>query len=212
MARLNRWIEVAAGALRDAHIRFALVGGLAIGVRAEPRFTRDVDFAVGVRDDYEAQYVVRCLMRVGFSMVAEFDHKTTGRIATVRMAPPGVVIDLENDRKPEVVDILFIASGIEPEVVASATSVPVRRDFEVPVAQIPHLIAMKLASVRDTRPLDAADLLALIKEATDDQLAKVPPLLQLIAARGFHRDKDLPGLFDHYLQLAGRRPEGTGPE
>jgi hypothetical protein len=35
--------------------RFALVGGLAVSVRAEVRFTRDVDIVVLVADDTEAE-------------------------------------------------------------------------------------------------------------------------------------------------------------
>jgi hypothetical protein len=34
---------------------FALVGGLAISVRGEVRFTRDVDIAVAVRDDADTE-------------------------------------------------------------------------------------------------------------------------------------------------------------
>ena len=34
---------------------FALVGGLAVSVRAEPRLTRDADVAVSVDDDEEAE-------------------------------------------------------------------------------------------------------------------------------------------------------------
>ena len=35
--------------------RLALVGGLAVSARAEPRFTRDVDLAVAVVSDDEAE-------------------------------------------------------------------------------------------------------------------------------------------------------------
>lgn len=35
--------------LRDRKIRFALVGGLAVSLRAEVRFTRDVDLAIVVK-------------------------------------------------------------------------------------------------------------------------------------------------------------------
>jgi hypothetical protein len=38
--------------------RWALVGGLAISVRAVPRFTKDLDFAVAVMGDPEAEDVV----------------------------------------------------------------------------------------------------------------------------------------------------------
>jgi hypothetical protein len=37
---------------------WALVGGLAVSVRTEPRFTRDVDLAVAVFDDNEAEALI----------------------------------------------------------------------------------------------------------------------------------------------------------
>jgi len=39
--------------------RFALVGGLAVSVRAEVRFTRDVDIVVLVADDPDARRTMR---------------------------------------------------------------------------------------------------------------------------------------------------------
>ncbi len=36
-------------------VRWALVGGLAISVRSVPRFTKDLDFAVAVANDSEAE-------------------------------------------------------------------------------------------------------------------------------------------------------------
>ena len=36
---------------RPAGVGFALVGGLAVSARTEPRFTRDLDFAIAVADD-----------------------------------------------------------------------------------------------------------------------------------------------------------------
>jgi hypothetical protein len=44
--------------LRPRGKRFALVGGLAVSVRAEVRFTRDVDLAVAVSSDAEAESLV----------------------------------------------------------------------------------------------------------------------------------------------------------
>lgn len=41
--------------------RCALIGGLAVSVRAEPRFTRDIDLAVTVRDDADAERLVNSL-------------------------------------------------------------------------------------------------------------------------------------------------------
>ena len=42
-------------------VRWALVGGLAISVRSVPRFTKDLDFAVAVANDSEAEDVVHRL-------------------------------------------------------------------------------------------------------------------------------------------------------
>ena len=47
--------------------KFALVGGLAISVRAEVRFTRDVDLAVAVDDDAEAEALVYSLSIRGYT-------------------------------------------------------------------------------------------------------------------------------------------------
>jgi hypothetical protein len=38
--------------------RWAIIGGLAVAVRSEPRFTKDVDLAVAVADDREAEDLV----------------------------------------------------------------------------------------------------------------------------------------------------------
>jgi len=43
--------------LRELGYGCALVGGLAVGVRARPRTTLDVDFAVAVQSDAEAEGV-----------------------------------------------------------------------------------------------------------------------------------------------------------
>ena len=49
---------------------FALVGGLAISIRAEVRFTRDVDVAVAVEDDADAEALVRELAVAGYRPLA----------------------------------------------------------------------------------------------------------------------------------------------
>lgn len=45
--------------LAEHDARFAIVGGLAVSVRTEPRFTRDADVCVAVDDDREAEDLVR---------------------------------------------------------------------------------------------------------------------------------------------------------
>ena len=47
-------------------LRWALVGGLAVSARAEPRTTRDVDVAVAVNDDAGAEAAVLALRHRGY--------------------------------------------------------------------------------------------------------------------------------------------------
>jgi septal ring factor EnvC (AmiA/AmiB activator) len=53
---------------RDAH--GCLVGGLAVSVRCDPRFTLDADIAVAVSNDSEAQAHVRFLVQAGYVVTA----------------------------------------------------------------------------------------------------------------------------------------------
>lgn len=63
--------------LHELDRRFALIGGLAVSVRAEPRFTRDVDFAVAVTDDKDAEKLVSQLQPVGYRVLARRDFRFT---------------------------------------------------------------------------------------------------------------------------------------
>jgi hypothetical protein len=114
------------------------VGGLAVGVRTEPRFTRDADVAVSVADDGDAEGLIRELQASGYQIVSLVEQEATRRLATVRLIPPG-----ERERGV-VVDLLFASSGIEPEVVKAADPVEVMAGLRVPVAQTGHLIALKV--------------------------------------------------------------------
>ena len=55
LTRLARVVQRARDDLDRLGLKWALIGGLAVAVRAEPRFTRDVDLAVTVADDREAE-------------------------------------------------------------------------------------------------------------------------------------------------------------
>jgi hypothetical protein len=54
-------IDAATRAARDLEAcggSFALVGGLAVAARAEPRFTRDVDLVLAIERDVDAEHLV----------------------------------------------------------------------------------------------------------------------------------------------------------
>lgn len=181
--------------LRAAPAVFALVGGLAVSVRAEPRFTTAADFAIAVADDSEAEAIVHGFLQAGYQMLAELEHET-GRLATVRLVSPS----LQGDGP--VVDLLFASSAIEPEIVESATIEELAPGVQVPVATTGHLIAMKVLSEKPARFQDSADLVALLRIASHDDIAQANSAIELMVERGATRTKDLHATLRRYIVLA----------
>lgn len=173
---------------------FTLVGGLAVSARTEPRFTRDVDLAIAVTSDLEAEALVHRLRGAGYRIGATLEQEAVGRLATV---------SLEASRAPHatVVDLLFASSGIEPEIVTEAEMLNFLPDLKVRVATTGHLIALKVLSRNDmTRPWDLADLRALLRAASGHDLERARQAISLIVARGYHRDRDLETEFNDLLR------------
>lgn len=163
---------------------FAVVGGLAVSVRTEPRFTRDVDVVVAVGDDAEAEALSLFLQHCGYQVAGAFEHEN-GRMSTVRLVPPG------GDPEGVLVDLLFASSGIEAEIVAGAEFLEVLPGVVLPVARTGHLIAMKLLSVDARRANDAQDLVALLAAADVAELVAAREAIAWITSRGYHRGRDL---------------------
>lgn len=171
--------------LRAMGAAFAVVGGLAVSVRAEPRLTRDADLVVAVNGDDEAEAVVRALSARGYRVVALVEQEATGRLSTVRLGHGSV--------DGVVVDLLFASCGVESEIVAAADQVAVVSGFVLPVASVGHLIAMKLLARDDRRrPLDADDLRSLRAIAQDGDWTVASEAVALIVERGYARGRDLP--------------------
>jgi predicted nucleotidyltransferase len=174
--------------LDERGIRWALVGGLAVGTRAEPRTTRDIDLAVAVQNDRQAEHLVGELRAIDYELRAIVEHDGLGRLATARLIAPG---------KRVVVDLLFSSSGIEESVVREAERMEIIEGLEVLVARTGHLIALKLLARDDRhRPQDYDDLLALKARASeaDWQLAELA--VAAIMGTGAARGRDLAQLLD----------------
>lgn len=165
--------------LNALKIRWALVGGLAISVRAIPRFTKDLDFAVAVAGDPEAEGVVHKLGGRGYRPVEVLEQEYVKRMSGVR---------LERGGSGVVVDLLFASSGIEGEVVAAATRLEVLPQLTAPVATTGHLIALKVLAGRNQ---DLTDLEALLPDASAADLDVARSAVRLIQARGFNREQDV---------------------
>jgi Nucleotidyl transferase AbiEii toxin, Type IV TA system len=167
--------------LRQAGRLFALVGGLAVSVRAEVRFTRDVDLAVVVSDNSEAESLVSELKDKGYRPVALVEHDTQHRLATARvLSKRGIKVDL-----------LFASSGIEREIVERSDLVHLSAVGDLPVARAEELLAMKVLSMTDRRLQDRLDARHLLQYNPALDLAVTRSNLELIAARGVARDQDL---------------------
>jgi nucleotidyltransferase AbiEii toxin of type IV toxin-antitoxin system len=171
--------------LTDAHVSFALVGGLAVSARTEPRFTRDADLAVAVASDAEAEALIHSLRARDYGIEAIVEQDAVGRLATVRLTRSSKL-------QAPVIDLLFASSGIEREVVAEAEPIELLRNLTIGVARTGHLIALKVLSRNDVRrPQDLADLRALLRVASSGELARARESLALITARGYQRARDL---------------------
>jgi hypothetical protein len=172
--------------LADLRLRWALVGGLAVSARTEPRFTRDVDLVIAVPGDRDAEQAVHALQQRGYRVHALVEQEAAGRLATARLFPRG------QHEAGIVLDVLFASSGIEPDIAGSAEPLEILPGLHVPVASVGHLLALKLLS-RDarTRPQDQVDLVQLLRVAQPGDLATARHAVAAIHARGFQRDRDL---------------------
>lgn len=196
MTRIDHVLERAVRDLGDAECRWALVGGLAVSARVEPRFTRDIDLVVSVDDDAGAEAAVFALQGRGYQLVSTVEQDRAGRLATVRFVPAG------EDEDGVVLDLLFASSGIEPEVIAAATRLEILPEIVVPVAAVGHLLALKILSRDDDeRPQDIADIRALLRVADDSELDRARAAVALIEQRGYHRGRRLA---DELERLAAR--------
>jgi hypothetical protein len=168
---------------RPQDVDVAVVGGIAVSARTEPRFTRDLDFAVAVATEAEADAYVLRLRQLGYQLEVAMERVSLSRLATVRLRKGG--------RGP-MVDLLFSATGIEQEIVAAAEPIEVVAGVVAAVARIGHLIAMKLVSRDDDhRPRDHEDLIQLARFADDGEWTRARQAVELIEERGFARGRDL---------------------
>ena len=188
--RLHSVLRRVLADLSSCGARYALVGGLAVSARTEPRFTRDVDLAVAVSGDDEAEALIQSLTSRGYAIDVLVEQEALRRLSTVRLIPPG---------EPSLlVDLLFASSGIEPEIVAAAERIELVEGIIVGVGTVPHLIATKVLSRDDAaRPQDKMDLVSLLETADESDVEAARAALRKIQERGFHRGKDLVMELEH---------------
>lgn len=183
--------------LRELRRQFALVGGLAVSIRSEVRFTRDLDLAILVRGDTDSEALVRALLGFGYSSVAQVEQEATGRLAAVRLtSSDGAAVDL-----------VVAMCGIEPEIVTRATPVGFPEIGDIPVARPEELLAMKILSMTDDRPQDRMDARNLLAFNTTLDLNAVRDNLHRITERRCDRGQDLQRKLDALLANPAERSD-----
>jgi len=167
--------------LKQEGVEGCLVGGLAVSVYCDPRFTRDVDLAIAVDNDERAELLMQSLVKRGFQIAAVVEQEAVERLAMTRLLnADGISIDL-----------LVASSGVEAEIVKDAQRLEVIKGTVLPVARIGHLIALKLLSVAPGRETDLQDLRHLADIADADEWARSTRAVELIEERGYARGRNL---------------------
>lgn len=201
MTRLEGALRAIGEELDRRGLAWALVGGIAVGTRAEPRTTRDIDIVVSVGGDAEAERLVADLRGSGYRILSALEHREMERLATVRLAGP--------EPCSPVVDLLFASSGIEDRITRDAQRLEVVPGLRVPIARTGHLIVLKLLARDDrTRPQDAGDLRALILHADPEDLDLARRSIRDVEDAGATRGRDLAAALDELVHRSRRDEPG----
>jgi len=147
--------------LHQSGVSWCLVGGLGTSVYVEPRTTKDIDVAISVSGEEQANSLKDFLLTRGYSNPQLLMHVSPTRRMGWRVFIPS------SHEACVPLDILVLACGIEREIVAHARTIEILPGLSLPVASLAHLIAMKVLSQNSSDRLqDRVDLFALLKSAT----------------------------------------------
>ena len=157
---LVRAVELLAGTLAARSIRYALVGGLATGLRGRPRFTQDVDVLLDV-PQLALPGLLDELARLGFvfdrdTVIREYvhEHMTAFRFGPVR------------------IDWLKPVLPIYTRTLDDATSLAWTEGHPLRVATAEGLILTKMVSFRPQDQLDIETLLIANRDDLDVDIVR----------------------------------------
>lgn len=201
MSALLSQLRRTAADLNELHAPWALIGALACSVYSQPRTTRDIDVAIAVEKADLLDSLLHALESRGYGKPGLLLHASPARRLGFRLSIPVT----EGPAVP--LDLLVSSSGIEPEVVRNAVPMEVLPGVIIPLASLPHILAMKVLSQNDgDRVQDRADVRQLIVRATPEEIEATRQALRLIESRGFSRGKNLLDEFEMDMQ----KYKGTG--
>jgi hypothetical protein len=136
--------------LLSAHeVPFVVVGGIAVALRGEPRFTADIDVIVGI-DQQKALGLLPSLSRSPFeTLVPSVEDIVT----------EAFMLPLRHRTTQVPVDISVGLSGFERQVIARATEESIE-GLSIPVATAEDVLLMKMLAARPRDVEDAKGVVA----------------------------------------------------
>lgn len=146
----------AAHLLETRGIRFALIGGLAVSLRGQPRMTVDVDLVI-LADIDQALQLAQELSSTPFEPLFPGVEEVVARsyILPLRHRVTGIRVD-----------VAIGMSGFEQQAVVRATKVTIG-DVHVPVVAVEDLLVMKALAGRPQDEQDIRGLVAAQRDAID---------------------------------------------
>ncbi len=134
--------------LNQFGVRYMVVGGYAVMLYSEPRYTKDLDIVVGV-SEREVEAIGKAFTEFGFPMSESL---------LVELRLPNRMISI--GRPPSRIDILNELTGVDFDEAWGRRHIVAIDDIEVPFLSLTDLVDAKRAS---GRPQDLLDLKSLEK-------------------------------------------------
>ena len=167
----------AAQVLETRGIRFALIGGLAVSLRGQPRMTVDVDLVI-LADVDQALRLAQELSSTPFEPLFPGVEEVVAR---------SFILPLRHRATGIRVDVAIGMSGFEQQAVSRATKVTIG-DVRVPVVVVEDLLVMKALAGRPQDEHDIRGLVAAQRDAID-----WPACLDIAEQLGAAIDVDIAG-------------------
>jgi hypothetical protein len=136
-------------------VRYLVVGGYAVMLYTEPRYTKDIDIFVGVTDQ-EIESIGRAFEEFGFPMTPDLLEQ---------LKLPNRMISI--GRAPSRIDVLNELTGIDFDAAWQRRNVVSIEGLAVPFISLADLVEAKRASGRPQDLLDLRSLEPLMRPASE---------------------------------------------
>ena len=136
----------------SAHMKFCLIGGLAVGILAKPRATEDIDLLVLI--DKENKDKIAGLLRDNFDVIQDHDLMVFKQATIWRIV---IQDSFTADNGLVIIDLVLADNEIYREAVLDVITIQIDK-VDIPVVKPENLIKIKKLSNRPRDLLDIQDI------------------------------------------------------